>query len=187
MRCFVAIEIEKGIRTRLNQLQKQLQKRCSLLPGTVKWVEPENIHLTLKFIGDVRDRDITSVCKIVEDVVGQYEGFTIDVRKLGYFGSPPRVVWVGVEPDPNMLDMQKSLDEQLSIAGLADEDNKGFKGHLTLCRVKDFKAGRTLKAAVDEFDEVELGFQTVDQVHVYSSELTKHGPIYAVVSSSDLK
>ena len=187
MRCFVAIEIEKGIRTRLNQLQKQLQKRCSLLPGTVKWVEPENIHLTLKFIGDVRDRDITGVCGIVNEVVAKYEGFTIDVRRLGFFGSPPRVVWVGVEPTPELLSMQKELDEKLSAAGFATEDNKGYQGHLTLCRVKDFKAGRILKTVVDEFDEVGLGFQSVDRVNVYSSELTKRGPIYAVVSSCDLK
>ena len=187
MRCFVAIEIDKGIQSRLNQLQKQIQKRCSLDAGKVKWVEPENIHLTLKFIGEVQDRDITTVCGIVDEVAAGYESFTIDARRLGYFGSPPRVVWVGVDADPKLLEIQKELDDRLAETGLADEDNKGFKGHLTLCRVKDFRAGRTLKAVVDGFDEVELGFQSVERVCVFSSELTKHGPVYTVVSSSDLK
>ena len=186
MRCFVAIEIERGIRTRLNQLQKQLQKRCSLDQHKVKWVEPENIHLTLKFLGDVQDRDLTAVCNIVDEVASKYESFTIDAKGLGCFGSPPRVVWVGIDPDPVLFEMQKEIDERLSQADLVQMDNKGFKGHLTLCRIKDFKAGRTLKDVVDGFDEVALGYQMVDRVCVFSSELTKHGPVYTVVSSSDL-
>ena len=83
--------------------------------------------------------------------------------------------------------MQKELDEVLSIQGLAVEDNKGFHGHLTLCRVKNFKAGRELERVIDDYGKCEIGTQSVDAVYVYSSELTKKGPEYAIVSSSKLK
>jgi 2'-5' RNA ligase len=187
MRCFVAIDIDEDIRRQIGQLQKKLQKNLSVGESEIKWVDPELIHLTLKFIGDVPDRDINELCAIVSDVAAAHNVFSVDVNGLGYFGSPPRVAWVGIESPPELIDLQKELDERLSMTGLAPEDNKAFHGHLTLCRSKNYKAGRKLQHLLDDYGPVELGIQTVDTVCVYTSELTKQGPVYTVVSSNKLK
>lgn len=187
MRCFVAIDIDEDIRRRIGQLQHKLQKSLSLGISEVKWVDPELIHLTLKFIGDVPDRDINELCAIVSDVSASHQGFSIDVADLGYFGSPPRVAWVGIETSPELVELQKELDHRLSMTGLSPEDNKAFHGHLTLCRSKNYKAGRKLQHLLDDYGPVELGTQVVNSVYVYTSELTKQGPIYTVVSSNELK
>ena len=92
---------------------------CRLCESDIKWVDPELIHLTLKFIGDVPDRDINELCAIVSDVAAGYNGFSVDVNGLGYFGSPPRVAWLGVQSPPELIELQKQLDERLSMTGLA--------------------------------------------------------------------
>ena len=187
MRCFVAIDIDDDIRRRIGQLQQKLQKSLSLPESDIKWVDPELIHLTLKFIGDVPDRDINELCAIVSDVAAGYNGFSVDVNGLGYFGSPPRVAWLGVQSPPELIELQKQLDERLSMTGLVPEDNKAFHGHLTLCRSKNYKVGRKLQHLLDDYGPIEIGTQTVDTLYVYTSELTKKGPIYTVVSSNKLK
>jgi 2'-5' RNA ligase len=187
MRCFVAIDIDEAIRRQIGQLQKKLQKSLSVGVSEVKWVDPDLIHLTLKFIGDVPDQEINELCAIVSDVAAGHNGFSVDVNGLGYFGSPPRVVWIGIESSPELIDLQKEIDERLSMTGLAPEDNKAFHGHLTLCRSKNYKAGRKLQHLLDDYGPVELGTQAVDAVYVYTSELTKQGPVYTVVSSNKLK
>jgi 2'-5' RNA ligase len=168
MRLFVAIDIDDDMRVEIGKVQQKLMKRVSTDGSAIKWVDPELMHLTLKFAGDV-------------------DSFSFDIKGLGYFGSPARVGWIGIEGPAELSLMQKEIAEMLSIQGLAVEDNKGFHGHLTLCRVKNFKAGRELERVIDDYGKCEIGTQSVDAVYVYSSELTKKGPEYAIVSSSKLK
>ena len=186
MRLFVAIDIDDDLRAEIGKVQRKLIKRVSVDEFAIKWVDPELMHLTLKFAGDVPDCDINELCTVVSEVVGKYDRFSFDIQGLGCFGSPARVGWIGIEGPSELSLMQKELDEVLSIAGLAVEDNKGFHGHLTLCRVKNFRAGRELAQVIDDYGKCEIGTQGVDAVYVYSSELTKKGPDYAIVSSSKL-
>lgn len=186
MRLFVAIDIDQCISDGIGKVQQQLKKRILADQFGIKWVDPGSMHLTLKFAGEVPDRDINELCGIVDEIAAKHARFSIDVKELGSFGSPARVAWVGIESAPELIELQKELDERLSSAGLAVEDNKGFHGHLTLCRVKNFKTGRELQQVIDDYGECEIGTQAVDAVYVYSSELTKKGPVYAVVSSSKL-
>ena len=168
---------------------RELQEREPLdsFEFAIKWVDPELMHLTLKFAGDVPDRDLYELCEIVDQVVARYNRFEFGIKDLGVFGSPARVGWIGIDSPGELLEMQKELGAALSLAGLSVEDNKGFHGHLTLCRVKNFRAGKELSQAIYEYGPVDIGTQAADTVCVYSSELTKAGPEYAVVSSSKLK
>ena len=83
MRCFIAIDIPKEIRAELTDLQKDLARRVDIRRGDVKWVEPEGMHLTLKFLGEVPDRQIVEVCNIVKEVAGRHPAFDFAVRKAG--------------------------------------------------------------------------------------------------------
>ena len=186
MRCFIAIDIDEGIRKQIEHLQHELQEKTGLTKPDVKWVDPTLIHLTLKFLGEVRDADITEVCKIAASVAGTHKGFSISVSKVGSFGPTARVLWVGIDRNDALLTLQKDLDEQLSAAGWGG-DKKQFAGHLTLCRIKKPQAGRILKEFIKDYSDLNLGSLPVDSICVYKSELTSSGPIYTVISTNSLK
>jgi len=186
MRCFIAIDIDEGIRKQIDRLQNELRQKTGLTKPDVKWTEPALIHLTLKFLGEVRDADITKVCEIAAAVAANHKGFWVDVARVGSFGSAARVLWVGIDRNDALLTLQKDLDEQLSAAGWGG-DKKQFAGHLTLCRIKKLKAGRILKEFIKDYSDLSLGSFGVDSICVYKSELTSSGPIYTVISTNSLK
>jgi 2'-5' RNA ligase len=186
MRCFIAIDIDEGIRNQIDRLQNELRQKTGLTRPDVKWAEPALIHLTLEFLGEVRDAEVPMVCKIAESVAGSHKGFWVNVAGVGSFGSAARVLWVGIDGSDALLDLQKDLDERLSSAGWGG-DKKQFAGHLTLARIKKPKAGRILQELIKDYSDLNLGSFEVDSICVYKSELTSSGPIYTVVARSSLQ
>ena len=186
MRCFVAIDIDENIKARLKRLQSELRQKTALGRPEVKWVDVGLIHLTLKFLGEVKDRRIMDVCKIVESVAADYKSFTVDIGGVGTFGSAARVLWVGAGNSKPLLDLQKELDRNLTEAGFA-ADNKQFSGHLTLCRIKRAKAGRKLQSLAEDYADSALGTLRVDSICIYKSDLTSNGPVYTLISRNSLQ
>ena len=187
MRVFIAIDIGKEIRAALSDLQQQLQSKVDIKKSDVKWVNPENIHLTLKFLGEIKDEKVAEVCNITQDVAGRHKNFELDVESVGSFGGrSARVVWVGVgQGCDNLLELQKDLDQQLALAGWPQETRK-FTGHLTLCRVRNPKAGFKLAQVSDAYRDFKLGTMSADSVTVYQSQLRPTGPIYTVLGDYKL-
>ena len=138
MRCFIAVDIDDGVRGRIGELEDQLRGDLGSEGGGIKWVEPDRMHLTLKFLGEVKDSELMEVCRTVESVAVEYAGFSIDVCKVGVFGRPAKVVWVGVDENSVLEDMQSCLERRFGEAGWK-ADNKKFVGHLTMCRVRNFQ------------------------------------------------
>ena len=186
MRCFIAVDINKKVRRGIKDLQQDLLLQSGIKEIDAKWVDPKNIHLTLKFLGEVRDQDITEVCRIVEDVASDHKCFSMNVEGLGSFGRPARVIWAGIDETDDLGKLQGDIDDRLSQAGWP-KDRKGFSGHLTLCRVKNFQTGERLEQIIKDYGEVELGSVLVDSVYVYRSDLTSKGPEYSVISRSSLR
>ena len=188
MRVFIAIDINDEIRTALSDLQQQLQNKADNKKGDVKWVEPKNIHLTLKFLGEIKDEQAVDVCNIVKDVAGRNKSFELDIESVGCFGGrSTRVLWVGTgEGSNNLLQLQKEMEQELASAGLPPETRK-FTGHLTLCRVKNSKAGFKLAAITEDFKDFRLGTISADSVSVYQSQLTPRDPVYTVLGNYKLK
>jgi 2'-5' RNA ligase len=87
MRCFIALNINEQVRNQFERLQKELDEKSGLKTGTVKWANPDLVHLTLKFLGEVPDRDIAGVCRVVEELAKDHKCFSIDIGKLGCFES----------------------------------------------------------------------------------------------------
>ncbi len=186
MRCFIAIDIDKRLRKQIAHLQRELCDKAGPIKSGVKWVDPAIIHLTLKFLGEVRDRQINQVCGIVEELAASHESFSLNIRKLGAFGSVARVLWVGTDENETLSALQKDLAERLCVVGFAG-DKKQFSGHLTLCRIKNSSAGRTLGKLIKDYDTLDLGALEVNSVCIYKSELTKAGPEYTLISKSSLQ
>jgi len=187
MRVFIAIDIDEVIRQDLADLQNELQSKADIKKSDAKWVNPQNVHLTLKFLGEIKDAQVVDVCNITKEVAGRHEKFKIDYETVGYFGGrSARVLWVGVGPARDqLLALQQDLEGQLAKAGWPREDRK-FSGHLTLCRVRNSKAGFTLAELTEEYKDFSLGTISADSVCVYESELTPKGPIYTVLGNYEL-
>ena len=188
MRVFIAIDINDEIRAGLGDLQQQLQNKADIKKGDVRWVTPQNIHLTLKFLGEIKDEQVVDACNVVKDVTSRHRSFELEVKSVGCFGGrSARVLWVGVgKGRDSLLQLQKDLEQQLASSGWPPEQRE-FAGHLTLCRVKNSRAGVKLAAIIENYKDFRLGTIEADSVSVYQSRLTPSGPIYTVLGNYKLK
>ena len=188
MRCFIAIDIDEKIRAALGNLQQRLQNKADIKRSDVKWVRPEAMHLTLKFLGEVKDQKVVEVCNIVKDVAAGHKSFELDIERLGCFGGRrPKVLWVGTGAgSDNLCRLAKELEKQLALAGWP-EDTRDFSGHLTLCRIRSPSAGVELVQISEQYKDFKLGTISADSVSVYQSQLTPTGPVYTVLGDYELQ
>jgi 2'-5' RNA ligase len=184
IRTFIAVDLGKPIRDRLTALQETLVRT-----GTeVKWVEPENLHVTLLFLGEVDDREVHRVCQLVTDGVKDQPAFAMTVERVGCFPNPrrPRVIWVGVgEGVQPLCTLHDGLEEPLMDLGYRREERR-YTPHITLGRVKSDRPTDKLAAALAKHAGWKGGETMVREILVMSSELTPQGPIYTVLSRAPL-
>ena len=187
MRCFIAIDIDEKIRSALGGLQRQLRDSIDVKKGGINWVNPNNIHLTLKFLGEIKDEKVVEICNIVKDAAGRHKSFELDIESVGHFGgASPKVLWVGTgKGGENLLELQKDIEESLALAGWPEETRE-FAGHLTLCRIRHPIAGMKLAQASVNYNDFKVGTLSADSVCVYQSELKPAGPIYTVLGNYKL-
>lgn len=179
MRVFIAVELTESIKEELAQLQESLR-------GTgdkIKWVDSSLIHLTLKFLGEIREEGLKKVLQASREVAVKSSSFRIKIKETGVFpDSPsPRVIWVGVEERENNLEtLVNQLEEELARQGFAKERRKWIP-HLTLGRVKVLKKKGKLRELVLSHKGLEGGEMEVRSISVIESRLTPKGPIYTLL------
>src|SRR4030042_1104297 len=158
MRAFIAIDIDEVIKKDLTDLQRELQGKADIKKGDAKWVNPDNVHLTLKFLGEIKDAQAVEVCNITKDVAGRHARFDIDVQTVGHFGGKSaRVLWVGSGHGcEELLQLQRDLEEQMAPAGWPEEGRE-FSAHLPLSRIRNSKAGFKLAQLAEEYKAFKLG------------------------------
>ncbi len=185
MRTFVAVPLDSGIRQRAVALQGQLGQA-----GTpVKWVEPENLHVTMLFLGEVDAREVLDVCRSVQNAAEAIPPFEIEVTGLGGFPNlrRPRTLWIGVgEGAAEMVGLHDALEGPLLELGCYRREDRGFTPHITLGRVKTGDLTDPMQTALAKSAAWRGGRQPVNSVHVLSSELTANGPTYTVLSRCKL-
>jgi RNA 2',3'-cyclic 3'-phosphodiesterase len=187
MRVFIAIDIDQETKNALEQLQQKLLNRVNIRKTDVNWVSPESSHLTLKFLGDIRDEEITQICDVVKDVASRFKSFELAFEQVGSFGGKrARVLWVGTADGKELLSqLQAQLDSGLCDIGFSAEA-KEFAGHLTLCRIRNPKAGLKLAEVSKNYKNFKLSSILVDSVVVYQSELKPDGPVYSQLGNYKL-
>jgi RNA 2',3'-cyclic 3'-phosphodiesterase len=155
----------------------------------VKWVEPENLHWTLQFLGDLTDVEMAEVCLRTVRTAAKHEGFTLEARGVGAFPSNqrPRTLWLGAgEGAESVVALQADIEAALSSLGFRGE-NRQFVPHLTLGRVgRGADGGRMLSERLAKLADFDAGAQGVDAVTVYASELGPQGPTYHVLARAPL-
>ena len=188
MRCFIAIDIDEEIRRALDGLQRKLRDGIDVKRGDINWVNPDNIHLTLKFLGEIKDEKSAEICNIVKTAAGGHKSFELDIESVGHFGGrSPRVLWVGMgKGQEELLELQKDIEESLALAGWPKETRE-FAGHLTLCRIRHPAAGMKLAQVSEDYKDFKVGTLSADAVCVYQSELKPGGPVYTILGSYKLQ
>ena len=177
VRCFIAIDVDdQGITEKILKLQEELNS----LDMKFKFVEPENIHLTLKFLGEITDSQVEKVKELLRDL--KFSSFTLRFRGIGTFPnhSRPRVIWVGVsEGATEFSELAKRVDASLRKLGFPPE-TRGFKPHLTIARVKR-GGGTALSNLIQAYSLEDFGTLKVNSVKLKRSTLTPRGPVYTTL------
>jgi 2'-5' RNA ligase len=185
IRTFVAVETGAAVRKAALQLIDQLRS-C---PAEVKWVERENMHITLQFLGDVDAREIHHVCEVVQRAVAELAPFELEIRGAGAFPNParPGTVWLGTGQGAKEMDvLQQSIDKALQKLGFRPEARR-FHAHLTLGRVRRGGPGvESLGEAIGQHADCVAGRMTVREVTVFSSQLRPEGPVYEAMGTARL-
>jgi 2'-5' RNA ligase len=185
VRTFVAVSISDAVRDRAAELIERLQAA----PADVKWVEPANMHLTLKFLGEVPLNEIPRVCERVALGAAEIEPFELQLRGAGAFPNlrRPRTIWLGAgEGEQPMRRLARAVEARLTKLGFRKE-NRRFSAHLTLGRVRRSGPGlEELGRAVAEAADFSGGTMAVDEVRVYSSRLASAGPTYEILGRAKL-
>ncbi|MGI6294877.1 MAG: RNA 2',3'-cyclic phosphodiesterase [Armatimonadota bacterium] len=180
IRTFVAICLDEEIRGRISEVQERVKK----LTTQVRWVQPGNFHVTLKFLGDVTPKKLSVVQSALDELAAGYEAFDLSVAGVGVFPTPrrPRVIWVGVEDGREQLEALASGVEQGLVRAGFEKEQKPFRSHITIGRVKESKPVEGLLEGLQEIDAQGLGSQRVDSVVLMESVLQSGGPIYTPLS-----
>lgn len=179
IRSFIAIKIDESLKDKMTEVQSKLSKSCA----DVKWVERENLHITLKFLGDVSLKKLKEVKSCLNEILPNEKSFKISFSKVGYFPNinNPRVVWIGTENGgEKLISLSKKIEDNFCKIGFKKEDRE-FKPHLTIGRVKSGYNKDKLKNGINNFCNLEFGEMTVDKIYLMKSTLTPKGPIYEVL------
>ena len=185
MRTFVAVALDDAVRRKASALVEQLGE---LGPGA-KWVQPETLHVTLLFLGEVDAREILDVCKAVRGVTENLPPFEMRVAGVGGFPNlrRPRTVWLGVdEGSAELVELHDEIEEALLASGSYRREERGFTPHITLGRCKGEDLTPEMQALFAKQSKWHGGVQTVREVQVLSSELAREGPVYTVLSREKL-
>jgi 2'-5' RNA ligase len=186
VRAFVAVEISSEIRAKARRLIADLAASTA----NVKWVEPENLHFTLKFLGNVALLDVPEVCSAVAQAVKDFPPFDLHAQGAGAFPTPdrPRTLWLGVDEGADeMCQVHDAVEQALSPVGFRSEQRR-FRPHLTIGRVRNSSAAgiRDLADRLAAHGDFEGGLTDVCEVVLFSSEMGRDGPRYQPLSHSRL-
>ena len=174
LRAFIAVELPGPVKDALGEVIRELAGRVPR--GAVRWVRPEQMHLTLRFLGDTAIDQLPAIHSVMDDIVRGNPPFALRLATVGCFPNPrrPRVIWIGLAGDDARLHTLKAaLDERLAPLGWPPE-GKPFRAHLTLGRVKDEREVQGVEWAAD----VPSLDMPVTAIHLIESQLRPSGPIY---------
>jgi 2'-5' RNA ligase len=172
MRAFIAIELPSNVKTELTARQQEL-KRAGL---NARWVRAENIHLTLKFFGEIDPGERHGPFSLSASGIGVFPG----VRKA-------RVLWAGLSDGlPELIELQKDLDAALATCGF-EREKRPFRGHLTMARFRQRVHPAKLETALAKADGAHFGQWTARELILFQSELQPAGPLYTRLAAHPLR
>jgi len=188
IRAFIAIVLPPEVLVCLDDVSQQLRQELGEAP--VRWVPVENIHLTIKFLGDVSESNIDMLTDFLQSIANNVKQFEFSVGGLGAYPKPhrPRVIWVGVEAPTELMTAQRSVESEMSRLGYARE-RRPFNPHLTLGRVSRHSTNQDIRNIADVIKTQTVGYLGCARVmafHIYRSDLKPSRAIYTKLFSAIL-
>ena len=188
LRVFIAVELPREIQKAISQVIERLQATAG--KSVVRWVSASNIHLTLKFLGDIAPSNLGVIEEVLKSEAGLHSCFRIEAGALGAFPNTkrPRVIWLGVDAPPELTSLQRGIESATAKLGYASEA-RPFSPHLTLGRVRENASTTELSALSSKLNEVRFdspGSFEVDAVHLFKSDLLPGGSVYTRLFSTSL-
>ncbi len=179
MRLFVALEISAAVRENLAALIRELRP----LAPQARWARAENLHVTLKFIGEVAPAKLDALQRALSSVRGEGP-IAMDFRGLGFFPDErrPRVFWVGIVAGPALARLAREIEGRLEPLGIP-RDPRAFSPHLTLARFQPPGRSERLRSAIQENATREFGSLHTNQLHLIESKLKSSGAEYFTLES----
>jgi len=181
IRCFIAIEIPRFIQDGLAHIQDTLKKQIS----QVSWIKSDNIHLTLKFMGEVEQNQLSVIEPAIEQVTQRYPPFALKVGGIGAFPNlkRPRVIWVGVKVGAAEVSaLARAINFELNRHGYPLDEGT-FNPHLTLARIKNRIDLRPFVDIFRQYNEIENASMTVNEIALVRSQLHPKGAIYTILKA----
>lgn len=184
MRTFIAVDLDKEIKSNLLSLLDKLKKKGE----NIKWIRQEGMHLTIKFIGEIKEEKISDIENILRKIAEGHKPFSLKINGTGFFPlerKNPRVLWAGVEADETLYSLQRQLESDLEKIGFPREKRE-FHPHLTLGRVKAPSVGETI-SELQKYKESTFGEMMVNKITFFQSILKPSGAEYIKLSEFQLK
>lgn len=184
MRLFIATPISRQVETELANIIYQLKS----VAGNVRWVKPENIHLTIKFLGETDKSLVEHLSQLIDETSRETNILDFKISKIGGFPNliRPRALWAGLDGDHSELErLAGSLDQRVHKLGY-DRETRKFSPHLTLGRVKKPQSLPQLAHFIENYKIEAMPFQ-IDRLTLFKSTLTPRGPIYERLHESLFK
>lgn len=183
-RIFIALKVEAG-NTLLNMISAL---KSGLKNDSIKWTSPDNIHITLAFLGDTDEKMIKPIISMLNDRCKEVSKFELSIRGADIFKNfhDPRIIWTGIDPSDELIKLNA-----LIINGLRELDIKlegrPFNPHLTIGRIKHLNDSETLKDLIVQFQYSEVQLVPVNEVILFESILLQSGPVYKPLTKVNLK
>lgn len=177
IRSFLAFDISDEVKENLTKLIADFSKK----EKGIKWIPPENMHVTMKFFGSIdQDQLLGPVSNTIEDIVKKFKATTLACQGIGVFPNwkYPRIVWAGFIGDiDNIIDMQTMIEGGLETYDL-HKDEREFRLHLTIGRASGSLKNSPIMELAERLGPIALGLVNVDRLVLYKSMLTKQGAVY---------
>ena len=188
IRAFIAIDLSSDIQRRLDEVVHNYKSQLPNIP--IRWVAGSNIHLTLKFLGDVSVSNLNMLTDLIQAEISSHHQFDISVGGSGAFPNnrQPRIIWIGVEAPQELAAIQNGIEATTGRLGYTREE-RPFSPHLTLGRVSRNATSQDVQAISKALDKTRVGFlgvTCVEKVQLYRSDLQPSGAVYTQIFSSSL-
>jgi 2'-5' RNA ligase len=185
MRLFIAIHIPDDIKQQMADVQRRIRNSGV----DASWPRPEGMHLTLKFLGEVPESRTEEIASALAAAVEKRERFRLEIHGTGAFpnGRNARVVWIGVSGDTEKLNALQAAVEQAMAALGMEREEKSFKPHLTIGRIKYIRSRESWLAALEQVKDISLPGFDVKAVSLMKSELKRTGAEYTEIARAELK
>jgi 2'-5' RNA ligase len=170
-----------------NFLKLYYRLKSGLKHEKIKWVEPENIHITLKFFGETEETQINSIINVFNKATQDFKSFNPELENVGIFGSSykPKVIWFGIKNNEQLIKLSNSVNENLIHIGYIS-DRQNFVPHLTVARIRFLNDKKLFQQIIDKNKTIKIQKIKVDKIYLLESILKREGPIYNVIEEFSL-